>query len=159
MATLAFILLVTSILLPWWTVRVEQGGEQSDRVDLQLWDSHVIARESLMRAALVAVGVAVLMLFVRVAAASWKHEPDKWRRDLAIVLGLATVAVILPFFWPTGMPDFWNTIHARVGEDKVVETARPGLGWWTCLLAVVLLGAARLAARIPHGEPSPTIAK
>src|SRR5687767_15709607 len=65
---IGFILLATSGLLPWWTVRLDQEGTQVERLDLQLWDSHVIAREALMRTSLVLVGVALLFLFVRVAA-------------------------------------------------------------------------------------------
>jgi hypothetical protein len=146
LAAAGFILLATSALLPWWTVRLTEDGQLTDRVDLQLWDRHTIARTALQWASGILVAAALLALFVRIAAGSWRHEPPSWRRDLALALAAVAVALVLAWLWPTGDPRFWDTTTAAVDGVRLVEKSRPGLGWWSGMGTAVLLGLSRLAA-------------
>lgn len=150
----AFLLGVTSLLLPWWRVAWSSGGA-AIRDDVRAFRPE----EPLTNAwgpwatgALVVVALA--LLFVRIAGRSDKHEPASWRRDLGLAAGLVAAALASCLAWPAGVPAFWGgrTYMAENVTTEVTETAMPGLGWWVAALAAALLSVGWWAARAPTTE-------
>ena len=154
LAIAAFLLAVTSALLAWWRVTWASAGG-AIRDDVRLFRPEEPLTTSwgpwLTGALVVA---AVLLLFVRIAARSERHEPPSWRRDLGVAAGLLGAALASCLLWPAAIPSFWGgrTLANETitdGANATTETAMPGLGWWLALVAVLLLLAARWQARVP----------
>lgn len=149
LALAAFLLAVTSCLLAWWRVTWASGGA-AVRDDVRVFRPEEPLTTSwgpwLTGGLVVA---ALLLLFVRLAGRSERHEPPAWRRDLAVAAGLVGAALLSCLLWPADVPAFWGgrTYMVENVTTEVTETAMPGLGWWVALLAAVLLVGARLAAR------------
>lgn len=147
-AIAAFLLAITALLMPWWGVSYDDGTTV-DRTSVHAF--HAIpglttAWGPLLSGILAA--IAVLVLLVRLAAHSQKHEPDRWRRDLWVATGLLATAALVCFLWPSGVPSFWGGRTYSLENSTspaVVETAMPMIGWWLCLLAGALTA---LAARM-----------
>lgn len=156
LALVAFLLAVTSLLLPWWRVAWDAGaGAIRD-------DVHAFRPEPpltttwgpWLTGALVA--VAVLLLFVRTAARSDVHEPPAWRRDLRVAAALLLLALLSGMLWPAAVPSFWGgrTYADNVTDGtRVTETTMPGLGWWVAVLALACVAGALLAARPTPVDP------
>jgi hypothetical protein len=143
-ARAAFFLLATSLLLPWWTATnpLSEGTIASET----LWSRgpEVVAAWTWVTLALAA--PAVVLLFVRVAAASWRHEPRSWRRDLAVCLGLCAGALASAWRWPRDLP-FWGTLDFTLEGMRFVLVGRPGLGWWLAAIAAALVAVELLLSR------------
>lgn len=147
----AFLLLITAAWLPWWVVTwKDEAGQVYDRVSVGLFQDGGAAAH---QAATMVTGVLLLgtivLLFVRLAARSWVHEPTSWRRDITIALFLQAAALASALFWPQGVPSFWGgrTFGLEDAEGTFTETALPGLGWWLALLACLLQAVAVYGAR------------
>jgi hypothetical protein len=145
LAFVAFLLLVTALLLPWWRVTLDDGTIAS-RYDFRAFqpDEPWTTGWAPWVTGILAAAAAVL-LFVRLAAGSHLHEPASWRRDLAVAAGLVAAAVVSCLFWPEAIPSFWGgrTYHlANTTGPDTTETAMPGLGWWLALVATGQLALA-----------------
>ncbi|MEA3202384.1 MAG: hypothetical protein QOI63_50, partial [Thermoplasmata archaeon] len=99
-------------------------------------------------------GLALVLLFVRVASRGWAHEPRAWRRDLAIAALLVLLALASAMLWPLELP-FWG------GRDYMLENgtgaeltivANPGLGWWLAAVAGAIVAGAWWASRPDKNE-------
>ena len=145
LALAAFLLAVTALLLPWWSVTLDDGA-LSYRFDFRAfrpdppWTTEWAPwLTGLLGAA------AALLLFVRLAANSHVHEPASWRRDLVASAILLAAAVASALLWPDAVPAFWGGrayhVENTTGPDTT-ETAMPGLGWWVAVAALVLTGLA-----------------
>lgn len=151
----AFVLALTALWLPWWQASWAAAGTvvrdpiHPFRPDPQLttvwgpWASGVLA------------AVAALLLFVRLAASSHRHEPAAWRRDLVLSAVLLAAAAVLCLLWPSGVPSFWGgrTYAVNGTGPAVVETEMPALGWWVVLVAALLAGLGRWQAGKPRPQP------
>ena len=151
-ARIGFLLLATSLLLPWWVVTNEVADGTA--VSESLWTRGSEVQAGWTWVTLALAGAALLLLFVRVAAGSWRHEPASWRRDLAIALLLALGALGSAWMWPRDLP-FWGTLDFTLDDMRFVLVGRPGIGWWLAALASLLV-AGELAqdlrqARRPEG--------
>lgn len=150
----AFLLAITSLLLSWWRVTWDRVGEdvRPFRPEPPLTTSWAPWLTGIL------VALAIVLLFVRIAARSDRHEPAIWRRDLGIAALLMATAVLSALLWPADVPAFWGGRTYRVENvtTTVTETARPVLGWWVALAATALLALARRMAwplREPPAEP------
>jgi len=151
-----FVLAVTSLLLPWWGATWTASGTTVRdpiapfRPDPQLtttwgpWASGILA------------GLAALVLFVRLAGQSHRHEPPAWRRDLVVSAILLAAAAALCLLWPSGVPAFWGgrTYASNGTAPTIVEVEMPLLGWFVALAAALLAGLARWQAGKPHPDPA-----
>jgi hypothetical protein len=149
-AFVAFLLLVTALLLPWWLITLDDGTTEARgefhafrpqepwTTSFGPWLTGILA------------GAAVALLFVRLAAGSHLHEPASWRRDLAVAAGLVAAAVASCLLWPAAVPWFWGD-RTHVDPEGIgpatTESAMPGLGWWLALLALALTGLAAWKTR------------
>lgn len=144
-----FLLAVTSGLLAWWRVAWTSGGTTL-RDDVRLFrpEEPLTTAWGPWLTGLLAAAAAVL-LFVRIAARSERHEPPAWRRDVGVAAGLLGAALLSCLLWPADVPAFWGgrTYTAENVTTQVTETAMPGLGWWVAFAAALLLVAACLSAR------------
>lgn len=149
LAITGFLLAVTSLLLAWWRVAWTSGGPAL-RDDVRVFRPEEPLTTSwgpwLTGILVVA---ALVLLFVRIAGRSERHEPPAWRRDLGIGAALMAAALLSCLLWPSGVPAFWGsrTYTADNVTTEVTETAMPGLGWWVAVAAILLLAGARLACR------------
>ena len=146
---LAALLLVPSLLLPWWGVHYSAGGEGAlDGV--RPFSSHPLTRTPAVIASGVLALAALVLLFVRTAGQSWIHEPRAYVRDLWVATALVAAAVLLVPLWPVSHP-FWS-VESYAGvhtTGSFRESALPRAGWWLAMAAAGLLGAAaRLASRL-----------
>ncbi len=153
LAVVAFILVVTSLWLPWWRVTYEDsGGRPYDTQDVGVFGGEHLLAHSWARwvTAALAVG-ATLLLFVRIAGRSWTYEPGIWRRDLGVAALLCGLALASCLLWPSQVPSFWGgrTFALDNATGTFSEFAMPGLGWWVALLAALLAGLARWKAPLP----------
>ncbi|MEK6974886.1 MAG: hypothetical protein AABY18_00925 [Candidatus Thermoplasmatota archaeon] len=150
LAIAAFLLAATSLLLAWWRVTWSSGASAL-RDDVRLFrpeEPLTTAWGPWLTGAVVA--VTLVLLFVRIAARSDRHEPTTWRRDLGVAVVLLALALASCMLWPADVPSFWGgrTYEGNItAGEPVTETAMPGLGWWVALTAALLLGGARLVAR------------
>lgn len=152
LAVAAFLALLSSLWLPWYLVHnVAPDGTVFETLDAGLFRPAAVAEPLLVHAAGVLVVAAALLLFVRVAGQSWRHEPHLWRRDLRNATALVAGALVLAVFWPDAYPSFWGTLHYTTDAGDATVRTLPGLGWWLGVLALVLSGGATLADR----EPAP----
>lgn len=158
-AFVAFLLAATALLLPWWHFAIDDGSFADSHAfrpfrPVEPWTTSWAPWLTGLL-----VGAALLLLFVRLAANSHEHEPAPWRRDLAVATGLLAAAVASALLWPDAVPSFWGgrTYHQEnVTGPDTTETAMPGLGWWTALLAAALAGlAAWKARRVPDESTLP----
>jgi hypothetical protein len=150
LAIAAFLLAVTSTLMAWW--RVTWSSSSPDiREDVHLFrpmDPLTTGLGPWLTGAIVV--VAILILFVRIAARSEKYEPPVWRRDLGVAAVLLAVALLSCMLWPAEVPAFWGgrTYEGNITDgEPVTETAMPGLGWWLAMASVLVLAWARVSAR------------
>lgn len=152
LAFAAFLLTVTSMLLPWWRVTwASVGGTVLEEVRLFRPVEPLTTSWGPWLTGGLVVAVA-LLLFLRLAARSERHEPPTWRRDLLVAAGLLGAALLSCLLWPSGIPAFWGgrTLQNETitdGANATVEAAMPGLGWWLALLAALLLALAWRRAR------------
>lgn len=149
----AFLLLATSLLLPWWVVSNRTDGLGTPLAAIYpLGGDHGVVHHWAQVATAVLVGAAIALLFVRVASRAWAHEPPAWRRDLAISASLVAAALASGTLWPLEFP-FWGgrtyLLDNATGAELAVA-ANPGLGWWLAAAAGLALAAARWASR-PEG--------
>lgn len=149
LAILGFLLTVTSLLLAWWRVTWSTGGAAL-RDDVRVFrpeEPLTTAWGPWLTGALAV--AALLLLFVRIAGRSDRHEPPAWRRDLAVAAGLVAATLLSCLLWPADVPAFWGgrTYTVENVTTQVTETAMPGLGWWVAVVGMLLLVGARLAAR------------
>ncbi|HEX2066429.1 MAG TPA: hypothetical protein VHI93_06405 [Candidatus Thermoplasmatota archaeon] len=156
----AFLLLATSLLLPWWVVSNRVAGSKTPLAAVfPLGSSQGIVHPwaQWLTAALVA--VAILLLFLRVASRAWAHEPAVWRRDLAIAAAAILLALASGMLWPDGdaqggMP-FWGgrtfLLDNATGEELAI-VANPGLGWWLAAVAAALVALAGWGSRPGKAE-------
>lgn len=159
LALAAFLLAVTALLLPWWSLTWDDGTV-AVRDDVSAFRPEPPLTTSWapwLTGALGALGA--LALFVRLAANSHLHEPASWRRDLGVAAGLLLVAAASCLLWPAATASFWGGRTYTDGGVAVVETARPGLGWWLAVVAGLLAAAAfwraGKAAPAPDGPEPP----
>ncbi len=151
LAPVALFLFITSIWLAWWTVRWEDAtGFRYEEVGVRLFGSgHEVAHNQAPIVTGVLVALGTLILFIRVAAKSWHHEPHLWRRDLWAAFGFGAAALVSVLWWPAEVPAFWGGRTYELVNDTsqhFTETALPGLGWWVALLATGLTAAAAVLA-------------
>jgi hypothetical protein len=156
----AFLLLATALLLPWWVVSARVLGSTTQAAAVYpLGSSQDLVFRWAQLATAALAGLAIVLLFVRVASRAWVHEPRVWRRDLAIAAALVVLALASGMLWPR--PDttdglgFWGgrtylLDNATGTQEEVVAT--PGLGWWLAAVAAVLLAAAWWASRPEKAE-------
>src|SRR5437773_915574 len=96
LVVLATILQVTGLFLGWWVITYRDAASSQVYGSAGLFGAGGgIAGPATVWATTVLAIAPIPVLFIRVAAASWKHEPAIWRRDLAaclaiIFLGLAS---------------------------------------------------------------------
>lgn len=143
LAVAGFLAGVTSLLSPWWVIRITEDGEPLSTTPFALfkpfgpvtnaWGPHVSG-------ALVV--LALFVVFIRIAGQSWAYEPGKWRRDLGAAAVLMAMALALATSWPDSLGHFWGTRTAMDSGRTYVETARAAFGWWVALVGVALLAAA-----------------
>jgi hypothetical protein len=142
LAVLAFLLVATALLLPWWRIAWESGGlEVRDDVRAFRPEEPLTTAWAPWVTGLLA-AAAALLLFVRVAADSDRHEPATWRRDLGVAAGLLLLACASCLLWPADIPAFWGGRTYTADDVSVTETAMPGLGWWIALVAAALAALA-----------------
>lgn len=137
-ATAALILLLTSLWLPWYLVRnVGPSGEVYEQLTAALFRPGAIAEPVPVHLSGALIVAATVLLFVRVAGQSWKHEPRLWVRDLRNAAALAAAALALAFAWPEAFPSFWGTLHYDTDAGDATVRTLPGLGWWCALAAAI----------------------
>jgi hypothetical protein len=149
-ALLAFLLVATALLLPWWRLTYEADGVVSV-YDFRAFRPQEPATTSWgpWLTGLLA-GAAAAVLFVRLAANSHEHEPASWRRDLRVAAGLVAAALASCLLWPADVPWFWG---GRTYSDPAIEgpatteAAMPGLGWWVALAALLAAALASWKSR------------
>ena len=151
LAPLAFLLLVTSVWLPWWGVRNEVAGEGRTAVAVRLFQDHPEVVHGLTLTSGVLVAAGVLLLFVRTAGKSWHYEPRSYRRDLFVAFGLVAAGLLLTVYWPEAH-GFWSTrayeVEADNGTLVYYEKALPLGGWWIAAVGAVCVGAAAVWAYV-----------
>lgn len=139
----SFFLLLLSFVLPTWTISYStDSGFQYE--DLAVSPFRPEAPSSTVWAPIatgLAWSLAALTIFVTVASREVYTEHSraaKWafRSGLLMILGLAFVA-----FWPNGVPHFWATRQFMIegSESLFMQSVRPGLGFWSMLLAFTAL--------------------
>lgn len=140
LARLAFVVLATAFVLPWWTVTNTLAGVSTSQAvrfgDADVaWPAATWVTAALLFAALP-------ILFVRLAARSWIHEVDKWRRDLGIAAASAGAALASSWAWPReGL--FWGSrTYPMEGGDALQVAQAPGAGWWLAVCATLVLALA-----------------
>lgn len=149
-AIAAFLLLLTSVWLPWWLVRYESQGVRYDASAAGLFAPVVpVSNEAGPFATGILVVAILLWLFVRVAGRSWLYEAPAWRRDMAIISGATVLALGSAFAWPDEVPAFWRSHEYALANatGTFTEEALPGLGWWSALVAAVCLAVAWWSSR------------
>lgn len=152
LAVAAFLLLLTSVWLPWWLVRYEGQGVRYDQAAVGLFSPQapLSTQVPYLTAALV-IAVAA-WVFVRVAGRSIIYEPPAWSRDLWIQSGVLGAALVSCLFWPDQVPAFWGgrTYELANATGAFSELAMPALGFWCAFLAFVLLLISSWMARVPR---------
>lgn len=143
-AGVAFLLLATALLLPWWVVSNRTAGSDTPLAAVYpLGADQGIAHRWAQLATAAVVGIAIVLLFVRVASRGWAHEPAAWRRDVAIAALLVLFALASGMLWPDEIP-FWGgrtyLLDNGTGAELTI-VANPGLGWWLAALAGIVLAA------------------
>lgn len=157
LAGLAFLLAVTALLLPWWSLTASLGGASGELVPpVRPWggDGEVTHGWAVwLSTGLVA--LAAVLLFVRLAAASWRHEPAAFRRHVATASGLLLEACALAWLWPLEFP-FWGgrTYTDNVTSEPTLVAGMPALGWWLAVAAALGCGAAAWLSRGPKASAS-----
>ena len=150
LAVAAFFLAATALLLPWWTLTAELGGVSGELAPpVGLWgpDAQLVKTDMVwLTVALLA--AALILLFVRVAAASWRHESAAFRRDSAIATLLLAAACASAWFWPVEFP-FWamRTYTDNVTGDPTLVIGTPGLGWWLAAVAAAFCASGWFVSR------------
>lgn len=150
LAGAAMLLQVTALFFDWWVATNHTYGFT---VGFGLWSASEELRPHAQAGTLLLAIASIPLLFIRVAARSIEHEPPAWRRDVAIAAGLMAAALASCWLWPPDMP-FWGsvTFPSDGGLEEQVVHGRPGLGWWTSLVALLLAAwGLRLARR---GRPA-----
>jgi hypothetical protein len=146
----AFLLLATALLLPWWVVsnRTAETRTVLESVYPLGGDNGIVHHWAQVTTA-VLLGVAIVLLFVRVASRGWAHEPRAWRRDLALAALFVLLALASGMLWPNELP-FWGgrtfLLDNTTGEELAI-VANPGLGWWLAAAGGLVLGASWWASR------------
>ncbi|MEK6985486.1 MAG: hypothetical protein AABX89_03775 [Candidatus Thermoplasmatota archaeon] len=149
-AIAAFLAAVTSLLLPWWGLTASLGDVSGELVPaVRLWGGNPeVAHSWAVWLSTGLVVVAALLLFVRVAAASWRHEPARFRRDAALAAVLLAASCAAAWLWPVEFP-FWGmrTYTDNVTGDPSVVTGSPLLGWGMAVVAACLAVASRFGTK------------
>lgn len=133
------VLQITALFLAWWVV-TNRTDSSSPSVGIGLFGGGADWANSqvLLLTAVLAIAP-IPLIFVRVAAASWRHEPTSWRRDLWIAGALQFLALGSALAWPIEGP-FWGgrtyILNNATGETLTI-TANPGLGWWVAAVALL----------------------
>lgn len=152
----AFLLAVTSLLLPWWRVtHAAEGLSLRDDVWAFRPESPLTTTWGpWVTGALVV--AAALLLFVRIAGRSQRYEPAVWRRDLLVAGVVMAMACASALLWPSEVPSFWGgrTYAVENVTTQVTETTMPVLGWWVALLGAALLVLAWRGAKPSVEEAS-----
>lgn len=149
-AIAAFLAAVTSLLLPWWGLTASLGDVSGDLVPaIRLWSADPqVAHPWAVWLSTGLVVAACVLLFVRVAGASWRHEPVSFRRDVALAAIFLVASCAAAWLWPVEFP-FWGmrTYTDNVTGDPSVVTGSPLLGWWMAVVAACLAVASRAVAK------------
>lgn len=147
LAVAAFLLAATSLLLPWWALQASLGGVTGELVPaIGLWGPNPeVAEPAMVWLTVGLLAAALLLLFVRVAAASWRHEPAAFRRDLLIAGALLGLACASVWFWPVEFP-FWGTraYTDNITGDPTNVIGSPAFGWWLAAIAAALAVSGRM---------------
>jgi hypothetical protein len=146
----AFLLLTTALLLPWWVVSNRDPGGTTVLASVHpLGGDQGIVHHWAQLTTTALVGAAIVLLFIRVASRAWAHEPQTWRRDLAIAALLVLLALASGMLWPNEIP-FWGgrryLLDNATGAELTI-VANPGLGWWLAAVAGTVVAAAWWASR------------
>ncbi len=154
-ALLAFVLAATSLITPWWGLNATLDGVSGDLVEpVWLWDqTGEVARVWAQWLTIALLALAILVLFFRVAASSWRHEPARFRRDMGRSTLVLLAACASCWLWPVEFP-FWGSrsyVDNVTGNPSLVSGA-PHVGWE---IAVVAMLAAAVAWWLSKpGKPS-----
>jgi len=134
------LLQTTALFLTWWVVTNRtDASSPTAGIGLFRGDPDWAQSAPVLVTTLLAIAPVPLM-FLRTAAASWRHEPDAWRRDLCIIAGLQAVALASVFAWPIEGP-FWgsrNYVLTNNTADHLTIATNPGIGWWLAVVALLL---------------------
>jgi hypothetical protein len=153
LAGIAMILQITALFLAWWVINYRDGSSSLVYGSAGLFGADGgVANPAAVWATTVLAVVPVPILFVRVAAASWKHEPQAWRGSLLACGVLMFAALASALAWPRDLPFFWggrDYVDIQTGLAYSI-TANPGLGWWLSLAALLAVALAWWMSR-----PSP----
>ncbi len=149
-AVVAMILQVTALFLTWWVINFRDATTEMAYGSASLFggDGGVADRAAVWATSVLAVAP-VPILFIRAAAASWRHEPATWRGNLLACLIIMALALASALFWPVDLPFFWggrNYTDAGTGHVYSI-TAYPGLGWWVSLVAASCVALALWLSR------------
>lgn len=150
LAIAGLLLLVTSLLLPWWTIRYGYAAGQLSLTDSArpfVLDNGMTIRWTTVATGLIAAAACVL-LFLRIAGKEWRYNERTWRLTLTVAVLLTAAAFVSALAWPKEIPAFWGSRsyvpqNVTVPGGMVVATARPGLGWWIAGVALLCIAAAR----------------
>lgn len=144
LATAAFLLLLTSLLLPWYLVRnMGPTGEVYEQMGAAPFRPGGVAVAWPVHAVGGLLVLVALVLFIRLAARSDEYEPPLWRRDLGLgAVGVAVAALAAALLWPGPFDAWWTVLQYEEASVRVL----PGLGWWLAWVVAAALGVAwRLA--------------
>lgn len=152
-AIAAFLLLLTSLWLPWWHAEYQEStgfgydffarpfglGNADDGVNLSaIWVTSALA------------STVAGWLFVRLAGRSHAYEPRAWRRDLCLQAALVAAALGTTWFWPADLPFWGGRSYSGLADGATaIASFQPAAGWWMALFASILLGVAWWISRPP----------
>ena len=144
----AFILLVSSLVLPWWTIDYRgPDGRSYTEDNVYALRPHEAARDVPVAASGGLTVAAGLLLMFRRAAQSWHHEPPSWRRDLWVCAAMLGAGTALAVGWPASDVAFWDAQDYEVDGLGYSLVAGPGVGWYLAALAAGLLATAAWTTR------------
>jgi hypothetical protein len=155
-AIATFLVGTTLLAIPfsWWRVTYTvENLEGADVADTRLWSgaepmAHPWA--TILTGCLLA--AAMLLLFVRLAARSFRLEPAAWRRDVAVATLLLVATLASTLLWPADVPTFWGGRTYTIDDPgwtggAVTEVAMPVWGWWFAVVATACAAVAWWKAR------------
>lgn len=149
-AVAAFFAAVTSLLLPWWGLTASLGRVSGELVPaVRLWGGDATVTNGWAVWSSTGLVVAAgLILFIRVAAASWRNEPASFRRDVAIAAVLLLASCAVAWLWPLEFP-FWGTRSYldNVTGDPSEVTGSPLVGWLLAAVAATLCAVSGFASK------------
>ncbi len=156
LAVVAMILQITALFLAWWVINYKDETTNQVYSSAGLFGSDgSVADNRFVWVTTVLAVAPVGVLFVRAAAASWRHEPSAWRRDLTAAVLLMVGALGSVWSWPRDLPFFWGSagyLNPETGQAYSI-TANPGLGWWVSLVALLCAAWAAWLSRPSREAP------